>query len=243
MDEEKQISQELFEQIENYLLDKLSSEERAQFEKEIAMNSDLAAEIERQRLEIMAVEERALEESLNEIYESQKDKSSSTKVVSIWKKYAAAASIVMISGLTVLWLMNRPDRYEKLFTQHFEIDAGLPTNMSGSENYPFYRAMADYKNGDYQEAIAQWKDQLLSQPNNDSLIYFLGVSHLATKNTSEAIRYLTSASNQSQSVFQQNALLNLGLSHLKNGKPDLAAKVLLQCDLPKAKEILTHINE
>ncbi len=86
--------------------------------------------------------------------------------------------------------------------------------------------MVDYKQGNYDMAINKWEKLLAKKPENDTLNYFLGVSHLATGADNNAILFLKKVTN-SNSYFEKEARYYLGLAHLKNGEID-KAKIFLK---------------
>ena len=122
-----------------------------------------------------------------------------------------------------------------MFLEYFSPDPGLPTVMGNNDNYPFYEAMVDYKEGNYDVAIKKWRGLLVSKPNNDTLNYFLGVAHLANDDSKSAIPYLEKI-DVSESFFGKDAKHYLGLAHLKSGDIE-KAKALLEKDSEVIKSL------
>src|SRR5690606_23244373 len=107
---------------------------------------------------------------------------------------------------------------QKLYAEFFVPDPGLPTTMSSTNNYTFFDAMVNYKQGDYKTAIKKWETLEAANTENDTLIYFLGVAHLAKGNTEDAISYLEKSKDFKDSVFKNDAYYYLGMAHLKNNQ-------------------------
>jgi tetratricopeptide (TPR) repeat protein len=142
------------------------------------------------------------------------------------------------------WLfLLKTDPNEKLFMAYFQADPGLVTAMSSASNYEFDRAMVDYKSANYQEAIARWEKLIQDKPENDTILFFLGSSHLALKKADPAIFYLDAVASNENSNFQKDAIWYLGLAYVLEGKEGRAVEILSKSQNPKAIELLKEIKE
>ena len=156
--------------------------------------------------------------------------------------YQIAAGIAILLSLSI-WFFNKPSPNEKLFQTHYSPDPGLPTVMGSSDNYRFYEAMVDYKQGNYDVAIKKWEEQLLAKPGNDTLSYFLGSAHLANGNHKKAMEYFNTTLNSKESVFSNDAHYYLALVQLQNDNMEEAIKNLNRASTERSKALLKKIKE
>src|SRR5690606_21652945 len=140
MNNHPEISRELLEKIESYLLNRMDEEERIVFENQMTLDTELYYEVQLQKELIDAIQLGALRESLEEIkYQENKrgEESIDTQPNRYW--YAMAASVLALVAITV-WMFNKTDPQEKIFAEYAEYDPGLPIPMSTSANYNFFDA-------------------------------------------------------------------------------------------------------
>ena len=241
--ENNNISQEEFEQIENYLLNKMTNNEQLIFENNLKIDSELREKVGACKILIDAVEVQSLKEKMDDFHNDV-----SSNVISLsktrrkWQSFAMAASIAVLIGLSGFWFLNNNSKNQKLYAKYYKPDPGLPTVMSTSSQYDFYDAMVNYKRGDYKLAIEKWKLLLKQKPQNDTLNYFIGVAYLADKNEIMSIPYLEKTVKQTQSIFRNEGFYYLGLAYLKNDNIQLAKKNLLLSNNDKSNEIISQLN-
>ena len=114
--------------------------------------------------------------------------------------------------------------------------------MSSSNNFPFYDAMVNYKQGEYAIAISKWEKIEQKSPDNDTINYFLGVAYLAHQNVEKAVPYLSKTINNSNSVFLEDAYFYLGLAYLKSDKKEKAKQAFQKSKSEKSQEILKRLD-
>lgn len=242
MNKNLNISQEEFELIENYLLGNLESSEQQTIEQRIQEESTFKNSVEELRTLILGLESESLKSSMNTFHdEMDKNENEAPKKALIpikWYQLMAAALIVIAAGS--FWLTE--DRNDVLFDKYFTPDPGLPTTMSTTDNYEFYKGMVTYKQGNYKEAIEQWEKLLVSETKNDTLNYFLGAANLARNNEAAAIDYLNKVLANDQFAFGEEATFYLGLAYLKAKDKETAIKYFKQSDNKKSSLILKEIE-
>lgn len=155
-------------------------------------------------------------------------------------RYVAAAVVVI--GFAGYMVLNAGSSSEKLFAKHFTPDPGLPTTMGASDNFEFYDAMVNYKQGDYQNAIDKWETLFGVNPKSDTLAYFIGVAHLAKGDEKEAIGYLQDLSSAGQNSFESETNFFLGLAYLKADNVEEAKKYLTFSGTERANKVLSDLN-
>ncbi len=231
------ISQEEFERIEAYLNNQLSKEDLAEFEHRLSNESHFAAKVEDVKITLAGIETQALKEQLNVFH----NEISKTKVRTLnWKPLAIAAAFIIAAGS--FWFLNGNSN-DRLYAKYFTPDPGLPTAMSNTDNYAFYEAMVDYKQGNYDIALNKWKTIQTKKPNNDTLNYFMGVAHLANKNQDSAIPFLEKSSKNPEFILSQDAYYYLGLAYLKEGQIENAKMSLRKSDNENSRALLSKLQD
>lgn len=229
------IDQELFEQIEAYLLHSMTTEERSRFEVQLAADPSLQKELELQRqlLSIVTVESFKVTKK-----EAQ---SHPGKIISISKWWwAAAALLIFFCGFW--FFQNQTATPQKLANQYFSPDPGLPVTMSSSSQYQFYDGMVSYKEADYEKAIAIWKSIATTNRQSDTLQYFIGLAYLNRDHYNDALQQLLPIA-EGNSKWKEKASWYLSLTYLKLNQPQKAQKWLQTIpSYPEAPELLEAIN-
>ncbi len=244
MDDLYDISQEDFERIEAYLNGTLSSDELTSFEKQLQTDKGFAIKVEDIRTILAGIETQSLKAQLNDFHEevlkNSEDGSSKPKIRSLdWMKYAVAAVLVLALGS--FWFLNENSN-ERLYADYYSPDPGLPTTMGNNDNYEFYQAMVTYKQGNYEDALKSWKDQLNNKTENDTLNYFVGSALLASKQEGEALSFLLKVANQEDSAFKNEAYYYIGLAYLKADNTEEAKAYLKKSNITKAKDLLIKLD-
>lgn len=246
MDEELNNDQEKeLETIERFLNGTMIDAELQSFENLLESDPRLKREVEQHKLLILGMEAASLKMELDEYHQTMGEENQ--KVIPLSKKkpkrqwYFIAASLVTFLGLGLFYFTTTSN--QRLFEQYFEPDPGLATNMSTNKDFEFIKAMVYYKEGEYEKAIERWTEQLPYKKENDTLNYFLGVSHLAIGNEEEAIKYLETVKQKKNSYFLNDTHYYLGLSYLKNDDIELAKENLTITTYQNAELILSKLRK
>jgi predicted Zn-dependent protease len=243
----KYISQEQQELFERYLMGEMPVAEQLSLNSRLVDDDDLRKSLEEFRALFETVEEDGLRSKLEDIHQSiELEKDTTVRKLNTSKfqfNYRIAASIAILLVIGGFWFFNRQNPNEKLFNDYYSPDPGLPTVMGSNDNYDFYEAMVDYKQGKYDVAIEKWKKLLSSKPENDTLNYFLGSAYLAIGNEKQSIHHLRLTSKVKSSIFANEVYLFLGMAYLKNSELELAKQNLNLSDEDKAKELLKALDK
>ncbi len=227
-------------------MDELPFEEKKAFETDLAKNGNLQKSFEEFKLLFETVEEAGLRDKLEDFHKFDERKENNPVRKLDFRKprfnYRMVASIAILLAVGSLWFFTRQSPNEKLYDTYFTPDPGLPTVMGNNDDYAFYEAMVDYKQGHYGIAIEKWEELLQTKPENDTLNYFLGVSHLVNGNSQEAINYLRPVGNDEDSIFFSDANTYLGLAFLKTDEISEAKKALEKGNNKMSSEILSEIE-
>lgn len=212
------IDQQLFEQIEAYLLNTMDAGRRAAFEREMEADEKLRNEVNLQR-RLTAVAE-VFSYTGEKPEQKEQARPAAVKKLPHFAWYAAAAVVIV----AVTWFYrNSAPSAEKIYARYFIPDAGLPVVMSSAnDHYEFYNGMVSYKEGDYSRAIEIWKKAYLENAANDTLQYFIGMAYL-NSNDSSAVAYLLPVARNDSSRWQPKAIWYLALAYIKYGRKEEAA--------------------
>lgn len=240
------IPQDLFETIERYLKNSMDKKEHATFTKTLENNDTLRQQVKKVETILLGIRRGSFKHKATLFHEEVILEKAPTfeekKVFKLnYKYFSVAASIAILFGS--FWFFNRTSGNEAIFNKYYIEDRGLETNMGDTDNYAFDDAMVDYKQKKYDKAIEKWNLQLENKPNNDTLNYFLGVTHLANKNEAKAISFLETTVKNSKSAFLNEAYFYLGLSYLKMDKTDLAIEAFEKNNSEKSNSIISELKK
>ncbi|KAA1242491.1 hypothetical protein [Aquimarina sp. RZ0] len=217
-------SQQLFEKIEEYLANTLSQEEQVAFEKEMAMDSELKIEVEKQR-ELHRVlsdtDTMAFKEKLQKISaEIKQEESKTNSYFSYWK---IAASIIILFGLgTLLWNISDSESPEDLYLAYYH-PFPAEDHTRGETHNDTKGIIAAYVNGEYSRVI-QKLEGLVKSSDQERFKLYLGNSYLNTNQEQKAIFQFQSIRKSSQ--YYETAKWYKALAYLKIGKKDSAKSIL-----------------
>ncbi|OAD91090.1 hypothetical protein A7A78_04570 [Aequorivita soesokkakensis] len=243
MDPNKEIenNQETQELIDAYLLGKLDATALTDFNERLSIFPKFRAMVEEQRLLFKSVEEYNLKSSLDEYHSEIKDEPEKKWLSPGW--LALAASFIVLIGIASWAIFNNGNSPQKVFAANFKPDPGLPTSMGTSSEYEFYYGMVNYKRKEYAEAISRWEPIYGANPENDTLVYFLGVANLANGNARQAEKYLKMANEKTESAFYEDAKYYLALSLLKEHKIEEAIETLSNSSSPANTSLLKQLKD
>jgi len=193
MNEQSEISQELFERIERYLEATMTSSERSGFEEEMNADPALRSEVSMQLQSMRAMQLAGFKERL------ARNQHLTAKHRRNYGWLAAAASVLILLGIGLYFsfFKNR----EPVYAAVIETDPGLPVPMSAVADYAFYDAMVDYKSENYGLAIEKWRPLLQANPTSDTLNYYLGSAFLNNKQFDQAIPHFDLVKQDTSSAF------------------------------------------
>lgn len=229
------IDQQLFEEIEAYLLNSMNPADKASFEERIASDPQLQNEIRLQQ-QLMALAQVASYQPQSKTHSAP---AAPIRTISRWW-WAAAAFVLIASGI---WIFQSPTSPQRLANNFFQPDPGLPVTMSSSTQYQFYDGMVSYKEGDYKKAISTWQSLRQSNQNSDTLQYFLAMAELNQQQYNNALNLLLPLA-QSPGEWKEKASWFLAITYLQLGQPQNAQPWLQAIpQYPPANELLPAVNK
>lgn len=237
------ITQEQQEEFESVLLNQMDAKEKVVFNDKLNSDPELKKQFEEFKELFIAIEEEGLRNSMDTFHNNLEGESGTTPGTTHkfrWYRIAASIAILLSVGL---WFFNKQSPNDKLFKRYYSVDPGLPTVMGNNDNYAFYEAMVDYKQGNYDVAINKWEKLLLTNQDSDTLNYFLGSAYLANGNTDKAIVLFENTLNSGAPTFSKEAHYYMALALLKNNNIEEAIKHLKMVPDEKSQELLQKIRE
>lgn len=245
MKNQYQISTEDLNLISRVITGEADSGETELFEKRMNTESGFPSKVEEVRLLITGVREVNLAASLKEWHEKMNTSNvpdqSKGKIRSL--KYiipaAVAALIIIVTGI---WFMINPGPQENIYSQYYKPDPGLPTVMSANSDYAFKQGMVYYKSEQYSQAIEQWSPLLETEPENDTLLYYMAQAYLALGLIDDARKPLEKIFTLSESEYLGKAAWYLGLIYLKENNKEEGKALILQSDHQQKEKILSEMK-
>lgn len=238
MNDQHPISQEEWEQMEQYLAGQLSPAEHAAFEARMTTNATLRSQVEDARLLITGIRESVLEEKLQRFHEQLPIPIRKKGLKLYW--YAAAAAVIGIIATTIVMMQNKKDK--GLYAAYFEPDPGLATAMGSSDNYTFNLGMIQYRSGSYQQAINTWRPLLQGRATADTLHYFIGVAMLSNNQTDSARYHLQQTLLDATTHFRSDANWFIGLSLIQQKNVTEARTYIEASTHPRKEELLARLK-
>ena len=217
------------EKIDQYLTNRLGEKERADFNQEIATNSDLRDEVNVQRAllgGITAGGNRQLKTRLKAMHEAatQAEEKPEARVVQLRsRRWMAVAASVAILAIALWFFVAQPADNQALFANYYEPYQTNLTTRDMADTNPLAQIDALYKAGKYAEVIPIIEAELTKTPGNAKLSLAAGVSYLELGNLDKTqFHFKRAAANE---LLQEVAHWYLALTYLK--QEDKAAAVSL----------------
>lgn len=227
--------------IDDYLLGRSEKRELAQLERKLMFSPSFLEELEEQRILLLGVQEFFLRKRLVDFHKDVVQYPSSNFKKKAWVAFFISVLILII---VILWAVfyTRPSS-EELFNSNFEPRPGLEIPMENANDDRFYRGMKNYNNGQYSRAVFIWEPLYAHQPENDTILFYLGVANLAVDNTRQASKYLLLAQENVKSVFHADAQYYYALSLIKQNRIKEAKRLLEHRSCNKCETLLEKLRQ
>lgn len=235
-----QDNQETQELIDNYILGNLDNTQIEGFNERLKSDPEFQVMVNDQENIARSVEEYNLLNSLDKFHDEIVEEPEKKWLTP--SLFALAASVLLLIGVSTWAIFFTENSAQKVFAENFRPDPGLPTTMGTASQYEFYYGMVSYKRKEYTEAISRWESLYAAEPENDTLVYFLGVANLANGNARQAENYLKSANEKTESVFYEDIQYYLALTYLKEHKITEAKEILSKSTSPAGIKLLKQIK-
>jgi tetratricopeptide (TPR) repeat protein len=212
---------ELSDRIEDYLLNRMSDSEQAQFESELDSNPELKIITEKKAILISGIKtgfDNELKEKLKREDQHIGDTKGKRKL-SFIPGIAAALFIAFASFFFINKMRHDPSRlYAEYFHSYPNINQPLTRDTEQNEN-PFFL----YEKGEYREALVRFNDRLKAFPEDDAAIFYSGIINMEMKDFEKAIENFKTVTEIDQSRFTRPARWYMALSYIAIGNTEMAS--------------------
>ena len=218
------MSEYLKEQIEDYLLGRLSQEEQAAFEKELATNQILQDEVSFRRLTIHGVKQSGKDEmrdrlkKIHKEYERKNDNQINTKINQIWPKWIGiAASVLLLITAGIFFLDKNEFNSQVAFNEYYEaVPLRLATRDSKTEK-TILQLSELYNNKEYKKALPYFQNMLDIDSQNTRMRLGAGICHLELNQLNSARAQFLDIIKAKDFRLQHQANWYMALTYLKEG--------------------------
>ncbi|MEM9546894.1 MAG: hypothetical protein AAGA77_13020 [Bacteroidota bacterium] len=217
------MNQEYFERCENYLLDKMSTEERSNFEKELTQNEALRSELEIAKAIHSSAElsvKARLKQELDVIHQTHFDstKDNVEEFEQASRRNVIPAIVIGLLAVLLIWaaakmLMNEEPVTQTIYAQNFAVPKLDFTYRGGSTDRFFQLLESSYEEGKYNDFIKQVDDRDSLLTSNPRLMLAKGIAHLEIGEASEARTNFKKL--MENAFYRDQANWYIGLSYLK----------------------------
>ena len=210
------------EEIEKYLTSKMSDTEKSAFEKRLAEDDDLRAELEAQkeaRFFVMLAGREASKAEIKAIWEKLESESPRPFFNPYRRYLIPAVAVVALLLAFSLWYFNRPSAFKNTYEEIASIvdtKTMIPQQMGVGDDVRFAEANQKFRGSHYSEATVLLNELLSDYPQSDTLHYMLGYAWLQEAKAEKAIPHFEEIIQmpEANQVLKQRSEWNLGLAYL-----------------------------
>lgn len=239
----KEIEQE---NIDRYILDKMTAEERKTFEKKMSANKELQSQVIEQKKTILHIKGYSADKKawIRDIVKDTNvdDETSPKNARRVFLRIAAvAASIALLIGIFFIITNNHKADPIALFENYYEAFSEVTLSPNSSDQQLKQIADKAYLEKRYEEALNAFKQ---INPLNSKQQIMLGICYLETGDYSSAIQQFEK--NYSNINYKNDAKWYAALSYLKQDKIKESKNLLQQIQSGKynttAQELLQQLK-
>ena len=231
---------DFYDQIEDYLNDQLSHEDREAYERELEQNDDLRDAVTnypliREALESLIAEEgrEALGNVKSRLNSEPVDKKSGIRKISglTLLKYAAVAVLSICVGGWFVYNMNRSWTPSEVYDKYYEVYPNFETGTRSGEDAGRIEqkrsaAYQAFDNGDYNRAIKLWEGIDSDYDGRKDDIFYIGISYMEIEKWDEAARMLK-LSDVLNSYYKEESIWFLALTYMKTNQCQEARSIFI----------------
>jgi tetratricopeptide (TPR) repeat protein len=219
-------------QIDMYLSNEMTEDEKLNFELELKLNAQLNKEfnLSMDIDQMIAEDEDVLEfrKQLSDIHERKSSAIKHKLTISAFNRrtYYAAASIAMLIMITGMLYLIVPKDYsnERLFSMYYNSEKVL--NVSRSADNQLFDALLKYQQKEFAEASRLFEAILRDDENNIVIRFYSGIAYIETQNHQDAIAAFKKILEGEDNLYTEHASWFLGLTYLRVNETEKAVEVL-----------------
>lgn len=213
--------------VEQFLSGEMLPAERENFEREVASNPGLAAELRFSK----AIDDALLKDDVIDFrkkllvtYRENKKEQRDVPVVrlQIRKFWYAAASFILLAtlGSTLYFSLPSGNSTDSLFKQYYSSENLVDVTRAGDAN--IVEAVIKFQEKDYQLSARLFQKILEKDNNNIACWFYFGISSIETENFEQAEKAFNHIIADNGNLYVEHAEWYLGLSYLKSNQLDKA---------------------
>ena len=228
-------TEEKYDLIEKYLEQKMSADERQQFEKLLKNDPALKEELQlhRQAAAVLKGEKvhelRSVLKDVDKNWGAKKDeKKGVARTINFRRVIAIAATVLLlVMAYQMFFTGGGTISNEQLFADNFQPYQMLLSQRGISEeekNVLLENAITAYSKNDFQGASEAFQQLSKSEPDDITYQFYLAVAQLGAKNNDAAINVFSQISSTENNPFKEQSQWYLGLAYLQKGDVENAKK-------------------
>lgn len=234
MANEERNTEELWDRIERYLRDEMSSEERSGFESEIATDKSLKQEVELHRMvhdTLGDPAETRFRETLADVIDKKTTEKPQPakvrKLIPDWRLISVAATVLIALGVFT-WF--NPMSTSDQFADNFDAYPMVLTQRSQADTAQMdvliTEAVRYYESQEYPEAAASFGRLAQLDPGAVTFPFYQAISHIASGDLDQAIPLLEDVLTRPDHLLIEQTRWYLGLALWGNGDEERSRQVL-----------------
>ncbi len=223
--------------LQNYLDNKLTTKETAEFNKLIKEDNEFAADVQAFETLDHGLSSLGYQHLKNDVksWEKEwlKDTTDETKTQSMFSFYSVAAVILILISVGIIFYYNSSTDPQELFAQNYTPyqDMILQRGSDDVENQSLTEGMQAYNMQQYDLAANKLNHYLSSFPSEYGAALYLGISQMELDNFDSSEQNLVLAMNDP--MFTQQSQWYLSLLYLKSEQTEKAREKLIEISLNK----------
>jgi tetratricopeptide (TPR) repeat protein len=213
--------------VEQYLSGEMLPAERENFEREVASNPGLAAELRLSRAIDSALLKDDIIDFRKKILVANKENKKEQRDVPVVRLYArkiwyAAASFILLAtlGSTLYFSVPSGNSTDNLFKQYYSSENLIDVTRAGDAN--IVEAVIKFQEKDYQLSARLFQKILEKDSDNIACWFYFGISSIETENFEQAEKAFNHIIADNENLYVEHAEWYLGLSYLKSNQLDKA---------------------
>lgn len=195
--------------IEDYLNNKLEGQSLIDFRNRLLNDKEFKDLYDDHKASFVIVNIAGREKLKKQLYDihNNMDKSGHKNTLSVLFKIAAVFIGILAVSSLLYYSLSFENNYNRLYSDNFEPYTNLLTTKGESdtsdEQILTNNAMYEYDMKNYNKANLSFKRLLELKKNNDTVLFYYGISKLGAGDSEEAIKLLTNLEKDSLSLFSR----------------------------------------
>ena len=212
------------ERIDKYLLNKLEDLERKAFEADLKSDASLKELTEQRKVLISGIRSGFSTELKARL---QRDDLRNKQLLRTRRiQYISGIAAVIIIGLfSQVYLSRIKNDSTRIYSEYYKTYPNISSPISRSienDDSPFYH----YETANFEQALVGFNLKLNKTPDNDTVLFYAGISSMELVKYNEAINYFKRVGDIDQSIFTRPANWYLSLAYINLNNYEMAAEYL-----------------